>query len=206
MSNTHDHAQKYCQVALMPSGRKGQVAAGTNLLQAAQELGVELESICGGRQTCGKCQIIVEEGHFPKHGITSRPDHLSPPAALEIGYDQEHNLNGRRLACAAQVEDDVLITVPEESQAHKQIIAKAATERVIEVAPAVRQLYVEIEPAILGDPRGDWERLAQALEDQWQLTDLEIDTKTLPTLQSTLRQGDFAVTVTIWQDRKIIRL
>jgi len=190
----------------MPSGRKGQVAAGTNLLQAAQELGVELESICGGRQTCGKCQIIVEEGHFPKHGITSRPDHLSPAAALEKEYDQEHNLNGRRLACAAQVEGDVLITVPEESQAHKQIIAKAATERVIEVAPAVRQLYVEIEPATLGDPRGDWERLAQALEDQWQLTDLEIDTKTLTTLQSTLRQGDFAVTVTIWQDRKIIRL
>jgi len=101
MPNTLNQAQRYCQIALMPSGRKGQVAAGTNLLQAAQELGVELESICGGRQTCGKCQIFVEEGHFSKHGIKSRPNHLSPPTSLEMEYDQEHNLDGRRLACAA---------------------------------------------------------------------------------------------------------
>lgn len=206
MPNTPRNDQRTFFIALMPSGRKGQVVAGTNLLQAAQELGVELESICGGRQTCGKCQIIVEEGHFPKHGITSRADHLSPPAALEMEYDQEHNLNGRRLACAAQVEGDVLITVPEESQAHKQIIAKAATDRVVDVDPAIRQLYVEIEPAKLGDPRGDWERLAIALEEQWQLSDLEIDTKTLTTMQSILRQENFSVTATIWQDKKVLRL
>ena len=190
----------------MPSGRKGQVPIGSNLLQAAQELGVELESICGGRQTCGKCQIIVEEGNFPKHGITSRSNHISDPTVLEREYDREHNLNGRRLACAAQVLGDILITVPEESQANKQIIAKAATERTIEVNPAVRQLYVEVEPAVLGDPRGDWERLAQALQDQWQLTKLVIDPRALVTLQSILREGDFAVTVTIWQDKEVLRL
>ena len=190
----------------MPSGRKGQVPIGSNLLQAAQELGVELESICGGRQTCGKCQIIVEEGNFPKHGITSRSNHISDPSGLEREYDREHNLNGRRLACAAQVLGDILITVPEESQANKQIIAKAATERTIEVNPAVRQLYVEVEPAVLGDPRGDWERLAQALQDQWQLTKLVIDPRALVTLQSILREGDFAVTVTIWQDKEVLRL
>ncbi|MCJ7537321.1 MAG: ASKHA domain-containing protein [Anaerolineales bacterium] len=190
----------------MPSGRKGQVPIGSNLLQAAQELGVELESICGGRQTCGKCQIIVEEGKFPKHGITSRSNHISDPTVLEREYDLEHNLNGRRLACAAQVLGDILITVPEESQANKQIIAKAATERTIEVNPAVRQLYVEVEPAVLGDPRGDWERLAQALQDQWQLTKLVIDPRALVTLQSILREGDFAVTVTLWQDKEVLRL
>ncbi|HUV27235.1 MAG TPA: ASKHA domain-containing protein [Anaerolineales bacterium] len=190
----------------MPSGRKGQVPIGSNLLQAAQELGVELESICGGRQTCGKCQIIIEEGNFPKHGITSRSNHISDPSDLEREYDREHNLNGRRLACAAQVLGDILITVPEESQANKQIIAKAATERAIEVNPAVKQLYVEVEPAVLGDPRGDWERLAQALQDQWQLTELAIDPRALVTLQSILREGDFAVTVTIWQEKEVLRL
>jgi uncharacterized 2Fe-2S/4Fe-4S cluster protein (DUF4445 family) len=206
MSDNIGHEEKFCSIALMPSGRKGKVAAGTNLLQAAEDLGVELESICGGRQTCGKCQIILEEGHFPKHGIASRVDHLSPPTALENEYDRDHRLNGRRLACAVQVQGDVLITVPEESQAHKQVIAKAATERIIEVSPAIRQVYVEVEAAKLGDPRGDWDRLAQALQDQWDLTDVLIDTKLLPTMQSILRQGDFAVTATIWQDKEIIRL
>lgn len=59
------------KIALMPSGRQGLVPRGANLLDAARELGVELESICGGRQTCGKCQIAVENGHFPKLGLTS---------------------------------------------------------------------------------------------------------------------------------------
>jgi uncharacterized 2Fe-2S/4Fe-4S cluster protein (DUF4445 family) len=206
MPNIPKSSPENCKVALMPSGRKGQVPIGSNLLQAAQELGVELESICGGRQTCGKCQIIIEEGKFPKHGITSRSNHISDPTVLEREYDREHNLNGRRLACAAQVLGDILITVPEESQANKQIIAKAATERAIEVNPAVKQLYVEVEPAVLGDPRGDWERLAQALQDQWQLTELAIDPRALVTLQSILREGDFAVTVTIWQEKEVLRL
>ena len=190
----------------MPSGRKGRVLKGTNLLQAAQDLGVELESICGGRQTCGKCQIIVEDGNFPKHGIASHPNHLSPQSALELEYNQEHELDGRRLACAAEVLGDVLITVPEESQAHKQVIAKAATQRIIEVDPAVRQVYVEVQPPTLGDPRGDWERLTTALETQWGLTGLTIDTKTLPALQSALREGDFNLTVTIWQETEVLRL
>lgn len=206
MSDNIGKDVKQYSIALMPSGRKGKVAVGTNLLQAAQELGVELESICGGRQTCGKCQVILEEGNFPKHGITSRFDHLSSPTSLEIEYDREHQLDGRRLACAVEIQGDVLITVPEESQAHKQVIAKAATERIIEVSPAVRQVYIEVEPAELGDPRGDWDRLAQALQDQWDLIGVTIDTKLLPTLQSTLRQGNFAVTATIWQDQEIIRL
>ncbi|MBK5107324.1 MAG: DUF4445 domain-containing protein [Anaerolineales bacterium] len=206
MPTSSETPRSTCQLTLMPSGRKGQVLTGTNLLDAARELGVELESICGGRQTCGKCQVIVEQGSFPKHGIKSAADHLSQPTDLEIAYDQEYNLKGRRLACAAFIIDDLLVTVPEESQAHKQVIAKAATERSIEVEPAVRQLYVEIEPAVLGDPRGDWERLAQAMEDQWQLTDLVIDAKALLTLQSALREGDFSATVTIWQDQEVLRV
>lgn len=179
---------------------------GTNLLQAARELGVELESICGGRQTCGKCQVTVEEGHFPKHGISSAADHLSAPTELEKAYASDHPLHGRRLACAAQVLGDVLISVPEESQAHKQVIAKAASDRVIEVKPAIRQVYVEVIAAELGDPRGDWERLAEALETQWGLSELSIDFKALPGLQPALLEGHHAVTVTIWQDREVLRV
>ncbi len=179
---------------------------GTNLLQAAREMGVELESICGGRQTCGKCQVIVEEGHFPKHGIDSAADHLSAPTELENTYASEHPLHGRRLACAAEVLGDVLISVPDESQAQKQVIAKAASERVIEVKPAVRQVYVEVIAAELGDPRGDWERLAEALETQWGLSELSIDIQALPGLQPALLEGHHAVTVSLWQDREVLRV
>ncbi|HSR47142.1 MAG TPA: 2Fe-2S iron-sulfur cluster-binding protein, partial [Anaerolineales bacterium] len=117
------------RLVLMPSGRQGDVAHGLDLLAAARSLGVDLESICGGRQTCGKCQVIVEDGAFAKHAITSSADHLSPPEATEAAYSAEHGIVGRRLACAARVLGDALIVVPEESQARKQFIAKDAGER-----------------------------------------------------------------------------
>ncbi|MFQ5612054.1 MAG: ASKHA domain-containing protein [Anaerolineae bacterium] len=195
-----------CRLVLMPSGRRGQITHGTDLLTAARSLGVELEAICGGRQTCGKCQIIIEEGRFPKHGLTSAADHVSVADGREAAYRQQHNLDGRRLACATRVLDDVLITVPEESQARKQIIAKAATERVIDIQPAARQVYVEIEPAELEDRRGDWERLQDALAEQWNLTSLSIDPVLLPHLQTALRRGNWTATVTLWQDREVLRV
>ncbi len=200
-------APTHVQIALMPSGRKGQVPYGANLLDAARLLGVELESICGGRQTCGKCQIAVEEGHFPKHAITSSAAHLSPMDSREASYREKHTmLEGRRLACACEALGDLLIVVPEESQARKQIIAKAATDRVIEIQPAVRQIYVESAEATLDDHHGDWERLQAAIADQWKLTGLTLDPMVLPTLQPALRAGKFAVTLTLWHDREVLRV
>jgi uncharacterized 2Fe-2S/4Fe-4S cluster protein (DUF4445 family) len=196
----------FCTLVLQPSGRRGQVPRGTSVLEAARALGVELESICGGRQTCGKCQILVEEGTFLKHQLTSAASHLSPIADLEADYRERHHLGDRRLACGASILGDVLITVPEESQARKQFIAKAITERVVEVQPAVRQVYVEVVPATLESRGGDWERLQLALAEQWGLTDLTIDPLVLPTLQPALRDGRHAVTVAIWQDREVVRV
>lgn len=195
-----------CQIALMPSGRQGKVPRGTNLLKAAQELGVELESICGGRQTCLKCQVIVEQGRFPKHGIVSAETHLTPPTTMEIDFINERRLEGRRLACAAEVVGDLLITVPEESQARKQIISKAASDRIIDIDPAVRQLFVQVATPEMGDSHGDWERLQEALQKQWGLGELSMDSKILPGLQTALRRGDFAVTVSLWQDTEVLRV
>ncbi len=206
MSQSPDDRSQTCHIALMPSGRQGHAPHGVTLLKAAQDLGVEIESICGGKETCGKCQVIVEEGSFAKHGIHSSPDHLSPLTAREQEYFAEHQISGRRFACAAHIQGDLLVTVPEESQARKQIIAKAASDRVIEVDAALRLVYVEVAAPELGVDSGDWERLAQALDEQWGLKDLTIDSKTLTTLQAALRQRQFAVTVTLWQDKEVLRV
>ncbi len=191
---------------LMPSGRRGSVAHGANLLDAARALGVDIESICGGRQTCGKCQVAVESGAFAKHGITSSDDRLSPVGTVEAEYCRDHDIRGRRLACAAEVVGDVLIVVPEESQARKQVIAKAAVERAVEVDPAVRAVYVEVEAAEMGSHGGDWERLQAALADQWNLHNLAIDPLVLGQLQPALAAGRQALTVSLWQDQEVIRL
>ena len=193
------------KLILMPSGRQGTVSAGMDLLEAARSLGVELESICGGRQTCGKCQVIVEEGAFAKHGITSIAGHLSPVESTENEYCRANGIVGRRLACAAHVVGDVLIIVPEESQARKQFIAKPAGERIIDVRPAVRPYYVELAPATLETRRGDWERLQQALADDWQLMADEADPSLFASLPEVVRRGQGRLTAQLWQERQVLR-
>jgi uncharacterized 2Fe-2S/4Fe-4S cluster protein (DUF4445 family) len=193
-------------LVLLPSGRRGRVAHGANLLDEARALGVELESICGGRQTCGKCQVVVEEGHFAKHDLSSRADHLTPVGAREAETCSSQAIEGRRLACAAQVVGDLLITVPEESQAHKQVIAKAATDRRIDVRPAVRQVYAEVDLETLGGTGGDWEALQQALDEQWDLRALRIEPSALAELQRALRASGGGVTLTLWSDSIVLRV
>ncbi|MBK9050023.1 MAG: DUF4445 domain-containing protein [Chloroflexi bacterium] len=188
----------------MPSGRRGRVPVGTSLLDTARQLGVEIESICGGRLTCGKCRIQVENGQFAKHGILSAESHLTAAAADEQALLAKMACPDDRLACTALVQDDVLIFVPEESRAHKQIIRKSATERVITIDPAVRQVYVVVDEAELGEHRGDWGRLQTALAEQWQLADLTIDLPVLRRLQAVLRQENWRITVTLWQNREVI--
>ncbi|MCB9009546.1 MAG: DUF4445 domain-containing protein [Ardenticatenaceae bacterium] len=188
----------------MPSGRRGLIPSGTLALDAARQLGVEIESICGGRLTCNKCRIRVEEGQFAKHGITSAANHLSPPSDEETRLLEKLESLDCRLSCNAKIEDDILIYVPEESRAHKQIVRKDATERVIDLYPAVRQVYVEVDQAELGEHRGDWGRLQDALAAKWDLDDLSIDLPVLRELQANLRKGKWAVTVTLWQEKEVI--
>jgi uncharacterized 2Fe-2S/4Fe-4S cluster protein (DUF4445 family) len=195
---------KQHQLIFMPSGRRGQVDEGTPVLEAARQLGVEIESICGSRLTCRKCRIRVEEGSFAKHKIISSPNHLSAVSAEEQHALERLNITDCRLSCQAKVEGDALIFVPEESRGQKQIIRKSATERAIEVDPAIRQVYVEVDRAELGQHRGDWGRLQDALAAQWGLGELKIDLRLLRQLQPTLRKGNWAVTVTIWQDIEVI--
>ena len=199
-----DPEQKIHTLILMPSGRHGPVEDGTTLLQAARDLGVEIESICGGRQTCNKCMVKIETGSFEKHGIYSAEDHVSPPTEQESKLLNELGIRDLRMSCSAKVHGDVLITIPEESRAQKQIIRKTASEREIEVNPAVRQVYVEVDQAQLGEHRGDWGRLQDALDAQWGLADLTIDIHALQKLQSNIRSGNWAVTVTIWNEQEVI--
>lgn len=68
----------------------------------------------------------------------------------------------------------------------------------------MQQVYAVVDEAELGEHRGDWGRLQTALHDQWQLGDLTIDLPVLRRLQAVLRQGNWRVTVSLWQNRDVI--
>ncbi|MCA3557787.1 MAG: 2Fe-2S iron-sulfur cluster binding domain-containing protein, partial [Rhodobacter sp.] len=70
-------------VIFTPSGKRGRFALGTPVLTAARQLGVDIDSVCGGRGICSKCQITPGYGEFPKHGLTVSAGALSEWNAVE---------------------------------------------------------------------------------------------------------------------------
>ena len=190
-------------VIFTPSGKRGRFALGTPVLTVARQLGVDLDSVCGGRGICSKCQITPGYGEFPKHGVTVHEGALSEWNAVEERYDRIRGLpEGRRLGCQAKVMGDIVIDVPPESQVHRQVIRKSATQRDITMDPATRTYYVEVQEPDMHEPSGDFQRLADALRDQWQIEGLKADIALLSRLQPALRKGEWKVTVAIHRDHQ----
>ncbi|WP_298848858.1 ASKHA domain-containing protein [uncultured Ruegeria sp.] len=190
-------------VVFTPSGKRGHFPVGTPILTAARQLGVDLDSVCGSRGICSKCQITPSYGEFPKHGVTVAENALSEWNAVEQRYDDKRGLKpGRRLGCQASVQGDVVIDVPPESQVHRQVVRKAAAARAITMDPATRLYFVVVEEPDMHSPTGDLERLERALREQWNIEAVTADLTLMSKLQPVLRKGKWEVTVAVHKDHK----
>ncbi len=192
-------------VVFTPSGKRGRFALGTPLLQAARALGVDVDSVCGGRGICGRCQVLIAEGEFAKHGIRSGTGSVSAVGEIEIRYAARKGLSaGHRLSCSTRVQGDVVVDVPSSSQVHRQVVRKDADAREIELNPVVRLHFVEVQEPDMQDPSGDLRRLQNALAAEWQLIGLDCDLAVLRDLQAALRKGQWKVTVAVHGESQII--
>ena len=194
-------------VVFMPSGKRGRFPVGTPLLSAARTLGVDVDSVCGGRGICGRCQVLIAEGEFAKHGIQSGAASVSPVSEVETRYANRRGLiAGHRLSCSTKVQGDVVVDVPPGSQVHRQVVRKDADAREIKLNPVVRLHYVEVAEPDMHDPSGDLRRLLEALAREWDLKDLSCDFDALSTLQPLLRKGQWKVTAAVHDASQVIAL
>ena len=190
-------------IVFTPSGKRGQISAGKSVLEAAQQLGVDLDTVCGGRGLCDRCQIDQSVGEFAKFKINSDAAHLSAPSSIEVeffGLEPDAAPPIRRLGCQAKLLGDVVIDIPPQSQAHRQVVRKRADVHGITVNPAVRMYYAEVPEPNMHDPSGDLQRLLDALEFEWGLADLQWDFAVLHQLQGVLREGGWKVTAAVHHD------
>ncbi len=196
-----NRATDTADVWFTPGGRRGTFPRGTTVLDAARSLGVDLDSVCGARGICGRCQ--VEVGTRP--GVGADPARLSAPTTTETGYAGRRPLvDGRRLGCAARIEDDVVIDVPESSQVHRQVVSKDAGGLDLPVDPVIALRYVEVAAPGMQEATGDLQRLTAALADEWQLADVRVDHSVLRDLQPALAQGERCVTVAVRSGRDLV--
>jgi uncharacterized 2Fe-2S/4Fe-4S cluster protein (DUF4445 family) len=194
-------------VIFQPSGRRGEVPKGTTIIEASRLLGVDIEALCGEKKVCGKCVVRIEDGHFEKYGIQSSMSHVSPWQEEEEKFvNAERREKGFRLGCVATVEDDILVFVPEESRAGKQVVSKAARDIFIEHNPAIKLYYVKVDPPSFEEPTGDFERICRGIERDYGVNNLTIDLFALRQLPDALRNGKWEVTVSVWNDKEVIRV
>ncbi|WP_428672274.1 ASKHA domain-containing protein [Roseibium sp.] len=196
---------KHAKVVFQPSGRRGTFPVGTPLLDAARSLGVYVESVCGGRGICGRCQISVSEGTFAKENLTSVAENLEGASEAETRYATLRKLPAdRRLSCQAKILGDLVVDVPTDAQTNRQVVRKRAEARHIEPDSAVSLVTISIDEPNMETPRGDIDRLREALIQETGLADLTVDPVLLPRVQGILRKGRWQVTAAIHQDRNVL--
>ncbi len=138
------------KIRFEPSGIATEAQAGETLLQVAMRAGVEIESVCGGRGTCGKCRVIATRGLGPVTDLERR--------ALSAA----ERAKGYRLACQALVEGDVEVVVPEESRRSRVSILAEGLAEGIALDPWVRRHRLDVPPTTLEEQLCDWEALRRA--------------------------------------------
>ncbi len=193
------------RVVFSPSGLSGRVPAGTIVLDAARELGVDLDSVCGGRGICGRCQIVPGTGDYPKWGVHVAPSHFSPPAEVETDYHGRRPLEpGNRLGCAVEIRGDAVIDVPANSQIHKQVVRKGVVLDDLVLDPMISLHYVVVPPE--GEDRAGasaLERIRTQLAETWDLHDVAPIFEVLPQLHAALTYQQGELTVAIRRDKII---
>ncbi|MES0808247.1 ASKHA domain-containing protein [Roseibium sp. SCPC15] len=192
---------KLAKVVFQPSGRRGTFAVGTPLLDAARSLGVYVESVCGGRGICGRCQISVSEGNFAKENLTSAAENLEEATEAETRYATLRKLSAdRRLSCQARILGDLVVDVPTDAQTNRQVVRKRAEAKHIDADSAVSLITLTLTEPDMETPRGDVDRLREALSQETGLPDLAVDPVLLPRVQAILRKGQWTVTAAIYND------
>jgi len=193
------------RVIFMPNGLDGEIDAGSSVLDAARQLGADLDSVCGGRGICGRCQVTLSTGTFSKWGLTVTDQALSAPGPTELDYGGRRPLaEGQRLGCAAEIVGDVVIDIPAESQIHKQIVRKEVDSSDLVLDPVVELRYVELPPVTLGDNVTVLSLVRAALCNDWDVADLAIDSTALPQLQLAATASTVGLTICLRDGKTIV--
>jgi len=167
------------RVSFFPGSTSVEVDDGATVLDAAVAAGVPVNSVCGGKGTCGKCVVIVD----------------GPTAMTGKGNlsDEEVGL-GYRLACLTEVKGDLTVFVPEGSQVREQqIMTTYRKEEAGKLSPLAERRMADMPAPSLDDSTADLERFLNALG----VPDLEVPLPLLKRLPRTLRDSGWRVSALI---------
>jgi uncharacterized 2Fe-2S/4Fe-4S cluster protein (DUF4445 family) len=163
-------------VTFFPGSIVVEVRDGQTILDAAIAAGVQVNSVCGGKGTCGKCLVIVDGP------VESESTSLSAEE-LRLGY---------RLACRTVVRGDVSVFIPEEKQVSEhQILATYHGREAKDLTPLTEVRKLDLSAPSLDDNLADLERVTCALG----TPELAVPLPLLRELPAVLREGGWQLSV-----------
>jgi len=184
------------EVVFQPEGKHVRVKAGSSVLESARLAGVDLTSICGGKGECGKCKALIEN-----------MESVSPPTEIEKEILTSEELSqGYRLACRTLIRDSLIIRIPEESRTGKQRLQVEGIETPVKLEPLIRKYFIKLPKPTLQDARSDFDRLTEGLRKKYGFRDTEIRYEVVRRLPSILRDANWEITATVWDDKEIVNV
>ncbi len=198
------------KVRFLPDDKVVEVDEGTPLMEAAERVGVYLNSLCGGKGVCGKCKVKILKGDV-------KPDKHS----LSV-LSSEEIKNGFLLACQLKVTCDLEVEIPPESRLEDEQILIEGRRRIVEetvfsysdpewvsvkkiaydpasfIDPLTRKVYIELPEPTIDDNISDRSRLERELRKKFKKDQsFDIELSCLRELPFTLRENNFKVTTTL---------
>jgi len=183
------------EVVFQPDGRRGKMKPGATILQAANRLGIDITSICGGGASCGKCVVRVDAEAGKVSEPTTKEKEVLGEEGLKKGY---------RLACGARVLGNLVVVVPDESRTGHQRLQVEGLRTYVDFEPLVRKQYVNLNEFTLGDDDSRADALLTVLQTEYGSRCQSYGHQALRKLPSALKEGGLCVTATILYEREII--
>ena len=183
---------KLYKIHFEPFNRGGDCPANQSLLQAAQDLEIDLVSLCGGLGTCHRCKLQVLTGL------------VSPPTENEKSTLLPQEIkDGYRLACQTYPLGDCKVYIPPESLTALQRTQVEGLDITVDLDPPVHSYKVELPSPSLSDLRADAERTLWMLNNQHRLQCRTIDIEALRTLSLQIRSSDWNIQASVRGDEVI---
>jgi len=186
------HTGKLFRVAFKDTGVVGIVEQGATVFDAAKKAGVYINSLCGGDGLCGKCRVNVEDGR-----VTMRSNTFLEDNEVE---------QGEVVACLAQIESDIIVSIPEESSLQsrpafdeeetEELHAEFGGKERYPINPLYQKRRLELPHPSIDDNLSDYERLKRELSRKSGISIASAELSALRRLPHILRKSDYKVMTT----------
>ena len=181
MTTTAPSGTTKVSIEFRPHDKVTRVPPGMTIFNAANWIGLPIDSTCGAKGTCGKCKVRILHGN---NGATAADRRIFTDAELADGW---------RLSCRSEANSDVVCHVPRLMGNPKA--ALMGFDRHVILNPNVNKVPLTLAPPSLEDQRSDFSRIRDALEPEGYAVEASLNL--LRQLPGVLRRNDWHVTAVV---------